>query len=174
METRQVVLALVGAALALVALVVVLWGGCVFFSLACGCCGISLAQSGDSGPVYYEPPARPYRVPATPQPMEPGMGQAGALITEVVPGSPAEAAGLQPGDVIVSVDRQRLQDGQNLADIVTQYRPGDEVTLGLWRQGHTEFVRVRLGENPERPGVGYLGIYFRVLGQGPMAPRSGD
>jgi hypothetical protein len=181
METRNVVFALIGILLLLVGLLVGLWSGCMMGSLVCGCCGFVTGASSSSPQPYPKyPPRVPYTVPHTPTPPRPepgvpGAGQAGALITDVVPGSPAEGAGLRRGDIIFSVDRQRLEQGQDLARIIGARRPGDEVTLGVWRQGRTEFVRVRLAEHPEERGRGYLGIYFQSLGgQGSRSPHSSD
>lgn len=65
----------------------------------------------------------------------------------VVAGSPAEAAGLQVGDVIVAVDGSRIEDG-DLAQSVLPHKPGDEVTLRIVRGQSTEEITVTLGEYP--------------------------
>ncbi|NIV29026.1 MAG: PDZ domain-containing protein, partial [Anaerolineae bacterium] len=52
----------------------------------------------------------------------------GAIITEVMPDSPAEQAGLQAGDVVAAVDSQRVGPAGNLARLIRQYEPGDRVT----------------------------------------------
>ena len=65
----------------------------------------------------------------------------------VVAGSPAEAAGLQVGDVIVAVDGERLDDG-DLAQAVLPHKPGDVVTLRIVRGQSTEELSVTLGEYP--------------------------
>jgi len=178
METRNVVFALIGILLLLGGLAAGLWGGCMIGGLVCGCCGLTAGGFGEPAPYIAPPAGQPYQVYPTPQPSPqpwvPQVGQADALITRVIPNSPADEAGLQPGDIIFSVDRQRLEAGQDLKDIISRYRPGDMVTLGVWRNGRTEFVRVRLGEHPEAPGQSYLGIYFRALGQGSSSPPAGD
>lgn len=85
----------------------------------------------------------------------------GAFIVEVLPDSPAEQAGLQVGDVIVAVDGQQLDSGDELADIIAGYEPGDRITLEVERSddGSRE-VSVRLVENPDREGVPYLGVRY--------------
>jgi S1-C subfamily serine protease len=89
----------------------------------------------------------------------------GALIAEVVPGSPADDAGLEGGDqeirfqgaqvtvggdVIVSVDGEELVQEADLARLISERSPGDTVTLEVVRDGSTEGVDVTLGERPEQ------------------------
>jgi S1-C subfamily serine protease len=92
----------------------------------------------------------------------------GALIAEVVPGSPADEAGLEGGDqeirfqgaevtvggdVIVSVDGHELVEEADLARLIALKSPGDTVTLDVLDDGDTEEVEVTLGERPEQtPG----------------------
>jgi S1-C subfamily serine protease len=94
----------------------------------------------------------------------------GAIITEVLPDSPAEQAELQEGDVVVAVDSQRVGPAGNLARLIGQYEPGDRLTLTV-RRGDEEArkIRVKLGENPDEPGAPYLGVrYQSALPQGMM------
>ncbi|HYX43485.1 MAG TPA: trypsin-like peptidase domain-containing protein [Acidimicrobiales bacterium] len=58
----------------------------------------------------------------------------GAVVREVVGASPAEKAGLQPGDVIVSVGGRAVTDSQDLSEAIGRHDPGDEVEIG-WRRG---------------------------------------
>jgi S1-C subfamily serine protease len=90
----------------------------------------------------------------------------GALIAEVVPGSPADEAGLEGGDqetrfqgaqitvggdVIVSVDGERLVEEADLARFIAAKSPGDTVNLEVIRDdGDTEDLEVTLGERPEQ------------------------
>jgi serine protease Do len=76
--------------------------------------------------------------------------QNGALIGDVVPGSPAAMAGLQPRDVIIAVDGQALTDESSLAQILSQKRPGDTATLTVIRGGQQLDVPVTLGDAPQR------------------------
>lgn len=59
--------------------------------------------------------------------------QAGALISEVVPGGPADAAGLQVGDVVVAVNAQQVRSMTDLAARIRGFQPGDEVVLDVIR-----------------------------------------
>lgn len=94
----------------------------------------------------------------------PPTGMMGALITEVLPGTPAEEAGLRAGDVITAIDRTPVNPTHQLSDVVAQYEPGDRTTLTIWRGGQRETVRIRLGEHPDLDGAPYLGIRYRMMG----------
>lgn len=69
----------------------------------------------------------------------------GALITEVLPGTPAEPAGLRSGDVITRVYDQEIDAEHPLATIMLRYRPGDVVGLTIVRDGTEQLVEVTLG-----------------------------
>jgi S1-C subfamily serine protease len=87
----------------------------------------------------------------------------GGLLSEVVPGSPAEKAGLQGGDgkinfqaqpyrtggdVILSVEGHKIVGPDDLARFVSVYEPGDRVTLEVLHDGKREQVEVTLGKRP--------------------------
>ncbi|MEZ6088620.1 MAG: PDZ domain-containing protein [Pirellulaceae bacterium] len=57
----------------------------------------------------------------------------GALITAVVSGSPAEASGLQPGDVVVSIDGRVMYGARELTGYMQSARGGDQVEVGYYR-----------------------------------------
>lgn len=85
----------------------------------------------------------------------------GAVVVEVIPGTPAEQAGLQVGDVILAVDGQQLGPNANLAALIAGYQPRDRVTLEVQRPDQDpRRVRVVLGESPDQDGVAYLGIRY--------------
>jgi serine protease Do len=73
----------------------------------------------------------------------------GAIIAEVTDGSPAKAAGLSAGDVILSVNDQPIDDVRDLTRTIARLDPGEEAKLGLWRRGAMSSVTVRLGAFPE-------------------------
>jgi membrane-associated protease RseP (regulator of RpoE activity) len=90
-------------------------------------------------------------------------------VTEVVPDSPAEEAGLKVGDVIIAVDGKALDAEHELSKIVQGNGPGDEILLTVMRRGDdTEVleVEVTLGRDTDEEGevVAYLGIWYRYLG----------
>ncbi len=71
-------------------------------------------------------------------------GGAGAVIRQVIPAGPAAGAGLNPGEVITSVNGQPVNSATALTNILDQHHPGDNVTVGL--QDRT--INVTLGDGP--------------------------
>jgi len=71
-----------------------------------------------------------------------GSGQA------VFPGSPAEDAGLQSGDIIVAVDGEQVSADSDLATLILPHAPGDTITLRILRDNSTREIEVTLGELP--------------------------
>ena len=70
----------------------------------------------------------------------------GAYIIEVVKGSPADKAGLEAGDIIMSVDGKRIE-GKNekeLAQVILEKRVGQTITLKVWRNGKVFEKKVKL------------------------------
>jgi S1-C subfamily serine protease len=92
----------------------------------------------------------------------------GALVAEVTPDGPADEAGINAGDqrlrfqggpvtaggdVIVSVDGQEIVAESDLAEAVSEHRPGDTVVVEVLRDGEEEELEIELGERPEQtPG----------------------
>ncbi len=64
----------------------------------------------------------------------------------VIPGSPADKAGLVENDIILSVDGEELKDGNSLAKIISKHSPGDKVTLKILHKGDEKEVKVELEE----------------------------
>ena len=78
--------------------------------------------------------------------------ESGVLVLEVVPGSPADEAGIGPSDVIVAVDDEEVAEpGDLLAELRTR-DPGDMIELTVLRGGDEESVDVELGQAPQVPG----------------------
>ncbi|MHB8341934.1 MAG: S1C family serine protease [Mycobacteriales bacterium] len=71
--------------------------------------------------------------------------ESGALIQQVLAGSGAARAGLQPGDVITSFGGQQVIDADTLVVAVRAHNPGDTVPLTYVRNGVTRTVTVTLG-----------------------------
>lgn len=76
-------------------------------------------------------------------------GQKGALVTDIMEGSPAEKAGLKKGDVIVEFQGKKVRDVRHLRNMVAETPPGTEVTLKIIRNGKEKSLTVTLGEFPE-------------------------
>jgi S1-C subfamily serine protease len=87
------------------------------------------------------------------------LGVQGALIRDVSPGGGAEEAGLRgtrrgrrsgiPGDIIQGIDGKEVGSVGDLLGRLGSYRPGDTVTLTVWRDGETRRVSVRLQQARE-------------------------
>ena len=72
----------------------------------------------------------------------------GAEIQGVQPGSPAEAAGLEPGDVITRVDGRTIRDPGDVAEAVSADKPGDRVEVEVSNGSSGRTVDVELGTRP--------------------------
>jgi serine protease Do len=64
-----------------------------------------------------------------------GFASGGVYVGEVVPGGPAAKAGVQPEDIIVTVDGTQIKNGDELIAIVSNKHPGSTVSLGILRNG---------------------------------------
>ena len=78
----------------------------------------------------------------------------GAYVVEVTPGTEAEKAGLQPGDVIVALDDVPIRTMDDLVLAVRRHAVGDTVTLTLWRDGEKIEVDMKVGVKPADTGTG--------------------
>jgi S1-C subfamily serine protease len=74
----------------------------------------------------------------------------GATVETVQPGSPAEAAGVQRGDVIKSIDGQTVNSSDDVITAISGHKPGDKVTLGIERGGSTRSAQVTLAQQPSQ------------------------
>ncbi len=72
----------------------------------------------------------------------------GALVAGVEKNSPAEKAGLEPGDVILKFDGKVIMVSSDLPRVVGATRPGREVTVELLRRGSVKNLAVTVGEMP--------------------------
>jgi Do/DeqQ family serine protease len=70
----------------------------------------------------------------------------GALVAAVSPNSAAERAGIQIGDVIVSINEHRVRDSGSLKATVGLLRPGATVQVGVIRDGREQKIAATLGE----------------------------
>jgi serine protease Do len=91
------------------------------------------------------------------QPVTPDLAKAfglpsaeGALVGDVTPDSPGAKAGLQKGDVIVSLNGQDISDYQDLRLRISQSAPGENVKLDVYRNGQKREVTATLREFPEK------------------------
>jgi serine protease Do len=66
----------------------------------------------------------------------------------ITPGSPAEAAGIKPGDIIVAIGATKIDTEHPLNAVLAQNAPGDKVDLKVLRDGKTLTISVTLGTRP--------------------------
>lgn len=64
----------------------------------------------------------------------------------VIPGSPADKAGIVENDIILEIDGKKIDDKNELSEIVSQYSIGDEVTLKIWHKGEEKEVVIKFEE----------------------------
>jgi S1-C subfamily serine protease len=70
----------------------------------------------------------------------------GAFVSDVQADSPASKAGLQKGDVIVSIDDEDVPDSATVGEIVRSHTPGDVVSVSIEREGQSQDIEVTLGK----------------------------
>lgn len=78
----------------------------------------------------------------------------GASVTEVVRGSPADVAGLKPGDCIVEFDGVNIENSESIMDAVSRCRPGQVISLSFYRGRGVRNATVVLTDN-RVPGAPY-------------------
>lgn len=70
----------------------------------------------------------------------------GAYVLEVVANSPAEKAGLQPGDIITQIDGTSLKD-KTVAELINAAKVGQTITMSVWRKGENLQLKATLTTN---------------------------
>jgi serine protease Do len=68
-------------------------------------------------------------------------------VVDVTAGSPAAAAGIKPGDVIVQVDGQSMYQVEDLLTLLRQHAAGDTISATIVRNGKQQTLSVTLGEH---------------------------
>ena len=100
----------------------------------------------------------------------------GALITVVTPNSPADQAGIKPGDIVLQVDDKRIKNSVELPFVIGRYRPGREVKMSIVRDGKHLNRSLEIGSrNPEiatqsstrqeKDSLEWLGAQFKNIPQ---------
>ena len=74
---------------------------------------------------------------------------AGALVSSVEKGGPADKGGVEPGDIILKVDGRDVHTQAELPRIITTVKPGTKVTLTVWRKGAQRDFTVAVAEAKE-------------------------
>lgn len=94
-------------------------------------------------------------IAATPAAVNSFYEPAGVFVNKLDAGYPAAKAGIQPGDVIVSVDRMQVTYLSNFTSALQDKKPGDRVTV----QTKNASYSILLAANPVGGSRGYLGVY---------------
>jgi serine protease Do len=76
-------------------------------------------------------------------------GERGVIVTSVFEGSPAQEAGILPGDMVLEVEGEMISDRPKLQLVIAQRKPGSTLNLLIKRRGREREVAVRLEERPE-------------------------
>jgi serine protease Do len=74
----------------------------------------------------------------------------GALVSSVEDGSPAEKAGVKPGDVVLKIDGVEIQRSIDLSSLVAGMKPGSKAEMQVWRNGKPRELSVVVGEAPSQ------------------------
>ncbi|KFB77268.1 MAG: Periplasmic pH-dependent serine endoprotease DegQ precursor [Candidatus Accumulibacter cognatus] len=70
----------------------------------------------------------------------------GALIAGVLRGSPADAGGIKPGDILLAVDGREVKDPQGMLDLIAAQKPGETISFRLRRQNNVLDTAVKIGK----------------------------
>ena len=81
----------------------------------------------------------------------------GGLVSEVKKGSPADKAGLRRGDVIVSVEGEKIPDAATLVRKLALTKPGVDTGFGVLRDGEEKVFTIKLIEHPDNERTGQSG-----------------
>ncbi len=73
----------------------------------------------------------------------------GALIAQVAPGTPAQQAGLKPGDFITAIDDEAIENVNDLRNQVASIEPGTTSRFVVYRDGKKQTLPVKIGTQPE-------------------------
>ncbi|MCX8164031.1 MAG: Do family serine endopeptidase [Aquificaceae bacterium] len=94
----------------------------------------------------------------------------GVIISQIMPGSPADRGGLKVGDIVAEVDGQRMSEVRELQFRIMRTEPGKEIGLKVIREGKEISLKIRVGEMPEErqtsemeQGQAELGLVLREL-----------
>jgi serine protease Do len=77
------------------------------------------------------------------------------LITEVMPSSAAERAGLRRGDLLFSVNGSIIHSAWDLMHLVQRQKPGSVLEMGLIRNDRPQLVRIKIGRRTINPGAAF-------------------
>jgi serine protease DegS/serine protease DegQ len=73
------------------------------------------------------------------------------LVAGVQRGSPADRAGIKPGDIVVTVDGKQVRDPDAMRNLIVALVPGKQTTLKLKRGQNNLELQVNVGKRPSAP-----------------------
>jgi putative serine protease PepD len=79
--------------------------------------------------------------------LDPAYTDGGARVSEITPGSGAEAAGLRTGDIVREIDSRPIEDSTELVVAIRSYAPGDTISVTFERGGRTQQADLVLGDD---------------------------
>jgi serine protease Do len=74
--------------------------------------------------------------------------KSGVLVASVVPGDPADRAGIQPKDIITEVDGKKVTTSRDLTNLAAKLGVGDTSKVTIWRDGRQKTLEVKVGKRP--------------------------
>jgi two-component system, NtrC family, sensor kinase len=104
---------------------------------------------------------------------------AGVVAAEVAPGSPAERAGLRPGDVLLAIDEVPVTERDAVLAVQVESQPGDRHSYTLLRRGQRQAVEIAMAPLPSGAGGLYyvlaaVGIFTLLVGAAVRTRRPFD
>jgi C-terminal processing protease CtpA/Prc len=87
----------------------------------------------------------------------------GVLVNDIYEGSPAEKAGIQVGDIILTVDGEKAESVDQLVKLVRSKEPGGDVEVTVLRDGKQETMIATLGERPEQEVTWFSDDFLKSL-----------
>lgn len=96
----------------------------------------------------------------------------GVLIDSVEPNSPADKAGLAPGDIILMIEGRKVSDFQRFRLLIGERRPNEMINLIVWRNGISQELDVTLAENQHLKATSKPKKIKRIVKESPPQPGS--
>jgi len=72
----------------------------------------------------------------------------GALIAGVLKGGPADVGGIRPGDILLSVNDNKVSDSASLLNLIAALKPGEDARLTVARKQQSLGLKIRVGRRP--------------------------
>lgn len=79
--------------------------------------------------------------------------QKGAVISGIVPGSPADKAGLKKGDIVTAINGQSVDDSTKLSNSIALLRVGEKVILHIFRKGQEKTIETRIAKSKNKKRI---------------------